>query len=313
VAQGGAPCTITGTGGNDDLTGTGGDDVICGLGGDDRIAPLGGQDLVDGGLGRDLVAYGSATAVVIDVAAGSATGQGSDQLVGIEDAEGSPGDDQLFGDDGPNLLLGGDGVDLIFGRDAVDDLQGEAGGDYLHGGGGDDALSGGAGPDACRSGVVTSCFLPDFADPTETDGRLDIRKIQSRAANTPPRWRFVTAGNWTVRQIWDRGYFLVFADTRGNPEPDYHVLGYSNGNKLRGSLYRETAGGSAVRMRGVKVTKKGPHGAILRLPLGSLDLERAYFRWSLMTLFTGPSCQKVCFDSAPDGVQLTQAIASELG
>jgi hypothetical protein len=313
VAQGGAPCTVTGTAGDDDLTGTGGDDVMCGLGGDDRLAPLQGQDVVDGGPGRDVVMYESGAAVVVDIGKGSATGQGADQLVGIEDGQGSPGDDQLFGDGGPNLLLGGDGVDLTFGRDGVDDLRGEAGGDYLHGGEGDDALSGGDGPDACRSGVVTSCFLPGFGDPGGTDGRLDIRRIHSRAANTPPRWRLVADAGWGLRGIWDRGYFLVFADTRGNAEPDYHVLGYSDGERLRGSLYRERPDGSTVRMRGVTVRKKGPRSAILRLPLGAVVLERPYFRWSLMTLFTGGSCRHVCFDRAPDGVQLPQAIGSELG
>jgi Ca2+-binding RTX toxin-like protein len=48
-----APCTITGTQGDDVLRGTPGRDVICGLAGDDRIDARGGDDVLRGGAGND--------------------------------------------------------------------------------------------------------------------------------------------------------------------------------------------------------------------------------------------------------------------
>jgi hypothetical protein len=47
-------CTISGTGGGEDLVGTDGDDVICALGGDDAVHGGFGEDLIYGGRGTDL-------------------------------------------------------------------------------------------------------------------------------------------------------------------------------------------------------------------------------------------------------------------
>ncbi|MFA9269915.1 MAG: hypothetical protein ACEQSX_04040 [Baekduiaceae bacterium] len=86
-----APCTITGTPGDDVLVGTDApaEDVICGLGGNDTAYGIGGDDVLRGGPGNDTL-YG---------------GAGDDDLVG----EG--GDDTLDGQLGADLLDGGDGLD----------------------------------------------------------------------------------------------------------------------------------------------------------------------------------------------------------
>jgi len=178
--------TIIGTGGADELTGTAGPDVIVGLGGIDIIRGGGGDDILCGGAGadrliggpdddllnagagRDAVAHGdSPNAIELDLVTGSSIGWGSDTLVSIEDAVGSPYDDILVGDSDENRFQGGAGADAMHGRGG-DDFLGAAhrtdsdgvsfgectdlgrGPDLLVGGDGADELSGCGGEDIAR-------------------------------------------------------------------------------------------------------------------------------------------------------------------
>lgn len=125
-----APCTITGTRGDDVLIGTSGPDVICGRAGSDTIRARGAYDVVRAGAGRDTVHGG----------------------YGVDVLEGGRGADLLIGDARRDLLRGGDGKDV---------LRGLAGPDRLFGAAGDDRLLGGPGRDACRdrqgTNVLRSC------------------------------------------------------------------------------------------------------------------------------------------------------------
>src|SRR5204863_2084035 len=90
-----------------------------------------------GGPGADTASYESAPAgVTASLAAGTAVGDGSDTLTGIENLTGSAKPDTLNGDDNANVLDGGASDDTI---------TGAGGDDVLIGGGGSDPLSGGAG------------------------------------------------------------------------------------------------------------------------------------------------------------------------
>jgi Ca2+-binding RTX toxin-like protein len=117
-----APCTITGTRGDDVLHGTRGPDVICGRGGDDVIVGRGSYDVLRGGGGDDLLRGGRG----IDVLAG---GRGSDVLAGNARRDllvGGGGADRLLGGPGPDTLRGGTGHDRInggAGRDHCGDPQ----------------------------------------------------------------------------------------------------------------------------------------------------------------------------------------------
>jgi hypothetical protein len=86
--------------------------------------------------------------VVVDLAAGTATGWGADTLTGIEDVIGSAHADLLTGDGGPNGISGGSGAD---------EISGAAGDDVLLGDGGVDSADGGAGTDACEAETETGC------------------------------------------------------------------------------------------------------------------------------------------------------------
>ena len=114
------------------LSGGEGDDLLRGRAGRDRLepdnteddfAPL-GNDTLHGGLGSDLASYwfarGGRGGVVIDLAAGTATGQGADTLGGIERLQGTSDSDQLLGDAHDNVLRGGLGDDVLVGRRCED-------------------------------------------------------------------------------------------------------------------------------------------------------------------------------------------------
>ena len=62
----------------------------------------------------------------------------------IENAIGSPGRDDIFGNDADNLLSGGGGNDTLHGSNGNDSLNGGDGADRLDGGPGGDLLNGGA-------------------------------------------------------------------------------------------------------------------------------------------------------------------------
>ena len=143
--------TLTGNTGDNALIGRAGDDTLRGGDGFDFIAGQAGDDDIHGGPFFDVADYFEENSIsgrtvgpiTVDLGLGTATGDGSDTLSGIEGATGSEEADTMVGDEGENfffLLVGGDDtVDLGGGEDFVDAGRGA---DSLSGGGGvDDILS----------------------------------------------------------------------------------------------------------------------------------------------------------------------------
>jgi Ca2+-binding RTX toxin-like protein len=162
---------LCGGDGRDELSGGRGDDELYGgrsaretdRGGTyyvgDRLAPGPGNDLVDGGFDRrsltgdystpDTLVYSGATrGVTADLPAGTARGQGRDQIVPTpswgfvgsaygDRVTGTDGDDVLSGEGGPDSLVGGAGADALAG-DPVDG-KGDGADDVLDAGDGDDS------------------------------------------------------------------------------------------------------------------------------------------------------------------------------
>lgn len=144
-------CDITGTEGADVLTGTSADESICGLGGDDVIKGQGGNDTIVGGDGVDIVSYLDATTgVIANLTTGTATGQGTDTLQGIESITGSAHNDKLDGDAGANALRGVGGSDGVWGQAGNDQVYGGDGVDTVGPGIGDDTADGGIGADTAH-------------------------------------------------------------------------------------------------------------------------------------------------------------------
>ncbi len=119
---------LKGGGGNDALTGKAGDDSLSGGPGDDTLTGGSGNDKLKGQDGTDMAGLAdSASGVVVDLAAGTATGDGDDTLLTVENVTGSAFDDVLHGDAGANGLSGGDGNDALVGMAGDDTLAGQGG------------------------------------------------------------------------------------------------------------------------------------------------------------------------------------------
>jgi N-acetylglucosamine-6-sulfatase len=187
-----ASCTITGTANAETISGTSADDVICAGGGNDTVKGLGGNDALrgeagndqllggvgndtlDGGFGTDTASYSaSLTAVNASLATESATGEGSDTFLDVEDLLGSSKADTLIGSDtnntinggvGPDTEQGGMGNDTVIGGYGADILKGEDGNDTVNsqdGVSGNDSLYGGAGTDT-KVTDATEKFIVEF-------------------------------------------------------------------------------------------------------------------------------------------------------
>ena len=147
---------LVGTDFADRLTGSSGANSLVAGAGPDTLLGLEGDDSLNGGTGNDTVDFGNAAAgVVVNLVAGTATGEGTDGLVAIENAIGSNFIDQLLGSAVVNVLDGGAGGDTIRGRAGNDQLFGRAGNDQLFGENGNDLLSGGTQSDTCNGGAGT--------------------------------------------------------------------------------------------------------------------------------------------------------------
>ena len=155
---------LLGLGGDDTLDGRGGKDVLTGDAGSDTLNGGVGGDVLRGGVGNDIVNGGgghtpdtlnfdtASAPVTVNLDAGTASGDGSDIVMGIESVTGSEFDDHLRGDSLPNLLVGGGGNDSLIGRAASD---------YLRGDQGSDDANGGSGRDTCQAENRVSCAAPN--------------------------------------------------------------------------------------------------------------------------------------------------------
>ncbi|MDH3189902.1 MAG: hypothetical protein OEM39_04580 [Acidimicrobiia bacterium] len=194
--------TIDGMGGADLLFGEGGHDTLRGNGGIDTLVGGPGNDSLDGGAGADTASYYDvAGGVVVNLATGTASGDGNDTLISVEDIVGSPGVDILTGNSGANwiegraagdTIRGGSGDDLLLGMYGNDSIFGDSGNDGLDGGPGSDTLNGGVGTDFCMNGEShSSC---------ETIADVPRANISpSDPSVTGPTWR--RSIDWAVVRL----------------------------------------------------------------------------------------------------------------
>ena len=179
-------CTKTGTSNSETISGTSVADVICGVGGNDTIKGLAGNDILlggdgndtllggtgddtlDGGAGTDTASYSaSLTAVTASLATNSATGEGSDTFVGVENLLGSSKTDTLTGSESNNKLTGGGGSDTVLGGLGSDQVIGSGGADTLKGEDGDDTVNskdGVNGNDSLDGGAGTDTKVTDATE-----------------------------------------------------------------------------------------------------------------------------------------------------
>lgn len=120
--------TAKGLGGDDSLYGKDGNDSLLGSGGEDYLRPGDGTDTVDGGDGDDQVSYADAvgtSGVTVDLEQGFAIGADGlrDELISIEQAQGSANNDTLIGNAEDNTFAGLAGDDTLHGGDGTDGLS----------------------------------------------------------------------------------------------------------------------------------------------------------------------------------------------
>ncbi len=163
--------------GIEDVEGSDFDDILVGDSGANFLESRRGNDFLDGRFGRDLAIYDSLDAAVsVDLSAEFADkgANGVDELIGIENIDGTAFDDtlkgstidnDLFGLSGNDRLIGLTGADILDGGDGADTLFGNSGDDILIGGAGNDRLSGSFGADDMRGGLGDDIyFVDDQAD-----------------------------------------------------------------------------------------------------------------------------------------------------
>ncbi|TXH37069.1 MAG: hypothetical protein E6Q98_09240 [Rhodospirillaceae bacterium] len=177
--------TFDGGSGQDQLTGAEGNDTLLGGADDDILNGAAGDDHLDGGAGIDQADYSFAPAVTVDLLAGTATGDGHDTLVNIENVAGSTLNDTITGNAAANRLDGGGGHDVLHGGGGNDTLDGGASTDQVFGDDGNDTLKwdadtfdGGAGFDTLDANRATG-------DPIDlrSANYTNLERIQTGAGN----------------------------------------------------------------------------------------------------------------------------------
>jgi Ca2+-binding RTX toxin-like protein len=162
----------------DTLLGSPGDNVINGGGGDDLIRAGTGNDTIIGGGGNDTADFGGAAGGVdADLGTGTATGEGTDSLTGIENLTGSSYADRLSGDATNNVLNGGPGDDVLDGR------------------GGQDSLIGGGGTDTADYSDAPNGVTVDLAAGTASGWGLDALSAIANVTGSPYADQITGDGN----------------------------------------------------------------------------------------------------------------------
>jgi Ca2+-binding RTX toxin-like protein len=157
--------SIDGDGGSDSLSGI--QNVTApAIGGNVLQGDAGNNVLDSGGAGSATVSYsGAAGGVNVDLGSGTATGDGTDILVGgFSTATGSAFADTLAAAPGGSTLNGLGGADTLTGSSGTDSLSGGAGDDTMNGGPGvGNSLDGGTGTDTLDYSSATSVLSASLA------------------------------------------------------------------------------------------------------------------------------------------------------
>ena len=192
----------------------------------------GGNDTITGNGSTQLLFFNATSGVVVDLAAGTASGDasvGTDAITGVNSVFGSNFNDTILGGSGNDFLNGGNG-----------------GNDTLDGRGGNDNLTGGVGADIFVYAVGGGAdFITDFShaqgdriDVTGVPGIFSLADIQSHAtqqgANTVINFGngIITLQNVVLANLV-AGNFIFPNNITGTPTPDV-LIGTSQADAIFG-------------------------------------------------------------------------------
>ncbi len=149
----------------------------------------------------------------------------------------------------------------------------------------------------------------DVRDGNDTKGLLDIRRVEVTGSERP-RWEIVTFSDWSVRRIFDRGYFLIRLDTFGDERYDYYALVRSNGFRMKGTLVRDRRSKPDVNVARIEAVHPTRTSVKARIPLAKTKIgrNRLTYRWQVQTLFSSDNCPRVCIDDAPNDRGVKEAL-----
>src|SRR3954471_4414357 len=246
----------------------------------------GGNDTITGNGNTQLLFFNATSGVLVDLAAGTASGDasvGTDTFTGANNAFGSNFNDALRGSSGNDFLNGGNG-----------------GNDTLDGRGGNDNLTGGVGADIFVYAVGGGAdFITDFShaqgdriDVTGVPGIFSLTDIQSHAtqqgANTVINFGngdIITLQNVVLANLV-AGDFIFPNNITGTPAPDVligtsqadAIFGLDQNDRLQGlggndqldggagfdrAIYTDATGGITVNLTAGTVSGPGVGNDIL--------------------------------------------------
>lgn len=147
----------------------------------------------------------------------------------------------------------------------------------------------------------------DITDRNDVRGLLDIRRVHTFGV-ARPGFKVSSYARWSKRDIFERGFFLVFFDTWSTKRSDYYALARSTPTQIVASLYRDRRHKRDYRVAAVAAWRASKSSVIIRVPLRKMNFgaNRVVYRWYVETLFTGSGCRRVCFDFAPNRDVVTE-------
>ena len=247
---------IFGEDGNDFFSGGKGNDLLSGGEGNDEFYPGLDDDDINGGEGRDVLDYYSAPEPVnVDLAAGTASGQGNDLIAGIEKIEASKHGGTLLGNEednifwthrGDDVARGGGGDDSFYdlGTGGTDAYYGDEGNDrfnlfsrqtvLIEGGAGNDRIEAHGSGEMEVSGDEGDDLVSVDEGTIDVDGGEGVDLLGLYYVNGPVR---VDLSEGSV-QGFAEGSALSFENVSGSFHDDL-VIGTDEPNTLQGNSGRD--------------------------------------------------------------------------
>src|SRR3954469_12713811 len=161
----------------------------------DNTITVSGTILINGGA----VVIQGGTATVANTSLIQVFGQGSNDTITLNEANGALPRANLFGGDGNDTLTGGSGADQLFGQAGNDTLLGKGGFDLLFGGDNNDTLTGGDGDDQAFGQGGNDRMIWNSGDDTDlNEGGAGTDTVEVNGGNGAETFA-VTANGTRVR------------------------------------------------------------------------------------------------------------------